>query len=124
MNAVSSVGVRSRFNLVRTLVKPLTDDALLPLVSPVLLERLHPHHVSFSQRLEISGVAIMIPSLSPFAVLKGSVLAVRQFRYQQAGGCGQECLGTSVHQALSRAVSRTLFRRVSVVEDSQVDISF
>ena len=69
-------------------------------------------------------MATVIPRLSPFAVLKGSVLAISQFRYQQAGGCGQECLGKSVHQALSRAVSRTVFRRVPVVEDSQVDISF
>ena len=124
VNAVSSVGVSSRFNLVRTLIKSLTDDSLLPLVCPVLLKWRHPHDISFSQRLEISGVAIVIPRLSPFAVLKGSVLVVSQFRYQQAGGFGQECLGTSVHQALSRAVSRTLFRRVPVVEDGQVDIRF
>ena len=69
-------------------------------------------------------MAIVIPSLSPFAVLKGSVLAVSQFRYKQAGGCRQECLGTSVHQALSRAVSHALLRCVPVVEDSQVDITF
>ena len=69
-------------------------------------------------------MAIVTPRLSPFAVLKGMVLTISQFRHQQTGGCGQECLGTPVHQALCWAVSRTLLWRVSVVEDSQVDISF
>ena len=69
-------------------------------------------------------MSIVIPSLSPFAVLKGSVLVVSQFRYKQAGGCWQECIGTPVHQALSRTVTRALLRCVPVVEDSQVDITF
>ena len=74
--------------------------------------------------MNASGVAIVIARLSPFAVLKGIMLTVSQFRHQQTGGCGQECLCTSVHQALSWDVSRALLWRVSVVDDSQVDISF
>ena len=118
MNAISPVGVRSHFNF--PFIKYLTDDTLLPLfVSPVLLKGLHPHDISLSQRLKISGMAIVIPRLSPFAVLNGRVLTISQFQHQQAGGCG-----APIHQVLSLAVSSTLFRCVAVVQDSQVDISF
>ena len=112
------------FVAVSTLSKPLADDTLLPLVSPVLLKRLHPHDISFLQRLNVPRVAIVIPRLLRFAVLKGMVLTISRFRHQQTGGCGQECLDTPVHQALGWAISRTLLWRGSVVEDSQVDISF
>ena len=69
-------------------------------------------------------MAIVIPRLSVFAVLKGMVLTLSQFRHKQTGGFGHECVGTPVHQALHWAVFRALLWRVSVVDDSQADISF
>ena len=81
VNVISSIGVRSRFNLVWMLIKPLTDDTLPPLVSLVLLKLLHPHDIAFFQRLKVPRMAIVIPRLSPFAVLKGMVLTISQFRH-------------------------------------------
>ena len=67
VNWILPVGVRMRFNLVRTLIYPLSDDILFPFISPVLMEWLHLHEVYFSQRLEFFGVLIEVPRLLSFA---------------------------------------------------------
>ena len=90
----------------------------------MLLEWLHPHDISFWQRLELFGVLIVISRLSSFAVSSGRMPAICQFRKPQTGGCGQKCPRPSIHSSLSWTVPRTLLWCVAVVDYSQVNIRF